>query len=73
MASPPPKVAVLGTTWHPDAERRRAKVQMHGHDTAVELREGVAVGTLVVVKIEPSGVVFLHEGREVRRAVGSRP
>jgi hypothetical protein len=35
-----------------------------------EIQEGDAVGPLVVSKIEPSGVVFEHEGIEIRRRVG---
>jgi hypothetical protein len=34
------------------------------------LREGDAIGELVVLRIEPAGVVFLHKGREVSRRVG---
>lgn len=66
----PPDVVVRGTVWHPQAERRRATVEVEGHREPLELREGDAVGALVVAKIEPSGVVFLHGGATLRRAVG---
>jgi hypothetical protein len=36
----------------------------------VELREGDRLEDLVVARIEPGGVVFLHEGQELRRGVG---
>ncbi|NNL87294.1 MAG: hypothetical protein HKP27_16655 [Myxococcales bacterium] len=67
---PPPDVAVLKTAWHPDAARRSARIEVQGFPEALNLREGDAVGTLVVVSIEPSAVVFLHGGREVRHGVG---
>jgi hypothetical protein len=66
----PPDVVVRGTVWHPQAERRRATVEVEGHRGPLELREGDAVGALVVAKIEPSGVVFLHGGATLRRGVG---
>jgi hypothetical protein len=34
------------------------------------VREGDAVSTLVVKTIEPSGVLFLHGGEELRRSIG---
>jgi len=73
VARLPPEVTVLGTIWHPDAKRRRATVQLRGHPPAVVLREGDALGTLVVAEIEPSGVVFLYEGHRLHRAVRARP
>ena len=69
---PPPELHVLRTTWHPKAERRSAKVEVEGMKEPVELREGDAVGILVVSRIEPSAVVFLHGGTELRRSVGKR-
>ncbi len=69
---PPPDIAVLKTAWHPDATRRSARIEVEGFPESVELREGDAVGTLVVVSIEPSAVVFLHGGEELRRQVGAR-
>ncbi len=68
-----PRVTVERTIWHPDAARRRAFLRPEGRASAAELREGDSLGEIQVERIEPSGVVFLHEGREVRRAVGARP
>lgn len=64
-----PDVRVERTVWHPVAERRVAVVAFEG-DGPREIHEGDAVGSLVVGEIEPSGVVFVHEGTEVRRGVG---
>jgi hypothetical protein len=63
---PPPAVRVLETAWHPDAKRR----SVQGFGDRLDLRESDAVGTLVVVSIHPTGVVFLHGGREIKRRVG---
>jgi hypothetical protein len=79
-ASPPevvartalPGVIVERTLWHPDAGRRLAVLQVEGRDGTVELREGDAVGDLVVQQIDPSGVLFLHRGVEIRQRVGAR-
>jgi hypothetical protein len=70
---PPPEVEVLRTVWHPNPERRHARVRVAGLAEPVDLREGDVVSTLVVKTIEPSGVIFLHGGRELRRTVGNRP
>jgi hypothetical protein len=70
--APEPKVAVERTVWHPDATRRRAWVRL-GDRASTELREGDSLGGVAVRRIEPSGVVFLVEGRELRRAVGALP
>jgi hypothetical protein len=67
-----PTVYVERTIWHPMAERRVAVVALEGNGETLELHEGDAVGTLVVGKIEPSGVYFVHDGVEVRRRVGAR-
>lgn len=73
VARPPvPKLVVERTIWHPYAERRLAIVAIEGSDQALELHEGDIVGMLVVGKIEPSGVVFNHDGAELRRRVGER-
>ncbi len=58
------------TTWHPTPERRAARVVVEGFADPLELREGDAVGVLVVSEIQPSGVVFLHGGTKLRRKVG---
>jgi hypothetical protein len=67
-----PNVYVERTIWHPMAERRVAVVELEGSDETLELHEGDAVGPLVVGKIEPSGVFFVHDGVELRRRVGVR-
>jgi hypothetical protein len=63
-----PSVHVEETRWHPDAARRTALVKVDG--SSQQVREGDAVGPLVVSTIEPSGVVFSHDGIEMRRRVG---
>lgn len=69
---PVPDVYVERTIWHPMAERRVAVIELEGSGEARELHEGDVVGPLVVGKIEPSGVLFLHDGVELRRRVGVR-
>ncbi|MBW2267079.1 MAG: hypothetical protein JRH16_00785 [Deltaproteobacteria bacterium] len=64
-----PVLLVARTSWHPTALRRSATVQLDAGE-ALEVHEGDAVGPLVVSRIEPSSVVFLHEGVEIRRRVG---
>ena len=66
-----PDVFVSSTVWHPQKDRRLAKVTLAG-GAAQELHEGDAIGPLVVSVIEPSGVVFLHDGVELRRRVGAK-
>ena len=68
----PPKLTVKKTVWHPKAERRVARIEVEGREGPVELHEGDAVGTLVVLEIQPSGVVFLHGGERLHRKVGGR-
>jgi hypothetical protein len=63
-------VSVVGTTWHPTAERRSAKVRLLSNDELLTLREGDAVGAFVVQEISPSAVVFSAGGVEIRRRVG---
>ena len=70
--APDPQLAVERTIWHPDATRRRAYVRLEGR-ASTELREGDSLGGIAVRRIEPSGVVFVVEGRELRRAVGALP
>jgi hypothetical protein len=70
---PPPEIRVARTVWHPTPGRRVATVQMEGRRGAIEVREGDALGTLVVLAIEPSGVVFLHGSERLRRGVGGVP
>jgi hypothetical protein len=66
-----PDVLVEGTSWHPTATRRTATVQI-AQGEMVEVHEGDAVGPLVVARIEPSSVVFTHDGVEIRRRIGQR-
>ncbi|MCP3986066.1 MAG: hypothetical protein GY723_16915 [bacterium] len=61
---------VAGTVWHPDPDRRRASVEVQGFSEPLDLKEGDAVGVLVVAEIQPSAVVFLHGSRRLRRSVG---
>jgi len=65
-----PELTVAGTVWHPDPGRRTARVELAGRGEPLTLREGDAVGSLVVKGIEPSGVVFRMGEVEVRRRVG---
>jgi len=64
-----PRVVVDRTVWHPHAERRLAILEVEGRADPVELREGDAVGDLVVRQIDPGGVVFLHRGIEIRHRI----
>jgi hypothetical protein len=66
-----PAVFVSSTVWHPERDRRLAKVTFEG-SAMRELHEGDSIGPLVVSKIEPSGVIFLHDGVELRRRVGAK-
>ena len=66
-----PAVLVSSTVWHPQRDRRLAMVALEG-GAARELHEGDAIGSLVVSEIGPSAVVFLHDGVELRRRVGSK-
>ncbi|MFQ5418402.1 MAG: hypothetical protein ACE5FL_15355, partial [Myxococcota bacterium] len=72
LRSPLPNVVVERTIWHPLAERRVAVVELPDRGESLELREGDAVGPLVVKEIGPSGVTFVNEGVELRRRVGER-
>ncbi len=60
------------TLWHPTPERRRALLEVEGREGPVELGEGDAVGDAVIRQIDPSAVIFLHRGVEIRRRVGAR-
>lgn len=66
-----PDVFVSSTVWHPQKDRRLAKVSLSG-GVAKDLHEGDAIGPLVVSRIEPSGVIFVHDGVELRRRVGAK-
>lgn len=66
----PPTVFVESTMWHPTPGRRSAMVEVAGDGGPIQVHEGDAIGTLVVVEIQPTGVFFDHEGVELRRRVG---
>jgi len=71
-----PSVLVTQTSWHPRAERRIALIERLDASDGEELlrmREGDRIGSLELVSIEPTGVVFVHDGIELRRRVGARP
>jgi len=63
-------VDVLRTVWHPHPERRLALLLLPGESAARELREGDTAQGWTVLTIEPSSVVLLHDGVELRAAVG---
>ena len=67
-----PDLRVARTIWHPTADRRLAYVDVSGQAGPLRVREGDAVGHLIVQKIEPWGVVFLDDGIEIRHRVGVR-
>jgi hypothetical protein len=66
-----PEILVTRTIWHPSAERRVALVRGAGDSKEREVHEGESVGSLQVLRIEPTGVVFLRNGEEIRERVGA--
>lgn len=65
---------VVRTAWHPMPDKRSARIQVGDSDAApLELREGDAVGGLVILEITPSAVLFQAGDVEVRRRVGADP
>ena len=70
--NPVPDVAVTRTIWHPQPNRRVAVLELGDGSAPLELREGDAVGPLVLVEISPIGVIFLHDGVEIQRRVSAR-
>ena len=64
------EVVVTRTVWHPSAERRVAVVRGAEDSQEREVHEGDSVGSLQVLRIEPSDVVFLRDGVEIRQRVG---
>lgn len=64
-----PTFTVERTVWHPVAAKRLAVVIV-GSGAPREVREGDEIGTAVVAKIEPSGVIFSEQGMEFRRRIG---
>jgi hypothetical protein len=65
-----PAFRVEKTIWHPDANRRVAVVKMIDAEEVLRLKEGDAVGPLVVKAISPGSVLFDHDEIEVRYNVG---
>jgi hypothetical protein len=67
-------VQVVRTRWHPQADKRSAKVRLASTDGEAEaprdLREGDAIGGLVIKEITPSAVLFTTGDVEIRRRVG---
>jgi hypothetical protein len=68
-----PAVRVVQTTWHPDPARRTALVEAGDGGGPTQLRQGDAIGSLVVESISPTGVTFAHDGVSLVRRVGARP
>lgn len=66
-----PDVSVIRTAWHPQVDRRSARVRLESSGEVLELREGDALGSLVVQEITPSAVLFETGGVEIRRRVGA--
>ena len=65
-----PELTIIRTAWHPSADRRSAKIRLEDTDEILNLREGDAVGGLVIQEISPSAVVFKAGDVEIRRRVG---
>ncbi|HIE94881.1 MAG TPA: hypothetical protein EYQ83_19215 [Acidobacteria bacterium] len=65
-----PDLVVVRTAWHPNADRRSVKIRLEATDEILTLREGDAVGRLVVQTISPSAVLFKAGEVEIRRRVG---
>ena len=66
-----PAFSVEKTIWHPDADRRVAVVKLVDAEEILRLKEGDAVGPLVVKTIRPGSVLFDHDDIEIRYNVGS--
>jgi len=60
----------LHTAWHPNPERRSAKIRLLDTKETLSLKEGDAVGGLVVQEISPSAVTFRSGEIELRLRVG---
>jgi len=65
-----PALNVQKTIWHPDADRRVAVVKLIDAEEVLRLKEGDAVGPLVVKTINPGSVLFNHDSIEIRYNVG---
>ncbi len=69
----PAGVSVLRTVWHPKPERRTAVLEAPGDPEPREYREGDSIGALVLLRIEPSGVVFERDGTELQEKIRATP
>ena len=65
-----PSLSIEKTIWHPDTERRIAIVKLADAEELLRLKEGDAIGPLVVESIKPGSVLFNHDGIEIRYNVG---
>jgi len=65
-----PTLSVEKTIWHPDVDRRIAVVRLTGAEESLQLKEGDAVGPLVIKAIKPGSVLFNHDGIEIVYNVG---
>lgn len=65
-----PVLSIEKTIWHPDADRRVAVVRLVDTEKVLRLKEGDAVGPLVVIDIAPGSVLFNHDNIEIRYNVG---
>jgi hypothetical protein len=66
-----PALSVEKTIWHPDADRRVAVVKLIDDEGVLRLKEGDAIGPLVIKTINPGSVLFNHDGIEIKYNVGS--
>ena len=65
-----PELSIEKTIWHPDADRRVAIVKLIDAEEVLHLKEGDAIGPLVVKVIKPGSILFSHDGIEVVYNVG---
>ena len=66
-----PDVVVVRTSWHPTPDRRTARIRVVASEEVLTLRQGDAIGGLVVLEITPSSVLFEAGKVEIRRKVGA--
>jgi hypothetical protein len=66
-----PALSIEKTIWHPDADRRVAIVKLVDDEEVLRLKEGDAVGPLVIKTINPGSVLFNHDSIEIVYNVGS--
>jgi hypothetical protein len=66
-----PDVVVVRTSWHPTPDRRTARIRVVASEEVLTLRQGDAIGGLVVQEITPSSVLFEAGKVEIRRKVGA--